>query len=118
MQGDGTLQRDSIFQLAQNRNTSIVTTCSLEGIVRLNCVLQENSLVIEDQTWLQNISITVVSCNSSISPVLIFSNGTVVERDNLQCPTTVPLGQLLLVFDLDTFLNTSINVPVIDTTVS
>jgi hypothetical protein len=116
---DGSLQRESIRQLEQNRNRTIVPTCSLEN--RLNCVLQniDNSLIIDDhQTSLQNISIGVVTCNSSISPVLTLSNATMVERDNLRCPTTIPLGQFNLIFDLDVYFNESINFTIIDIMVS
>lgn len=115
---DGSLERDSIHQLGQNRNTSIVNSCPLESLGGLRCVLRNNGLIIEDQIWLQTISIGVVTCNSSISPMFIYSNGTEVERDNLRCPTTVPLGQLNVVFDLDVFFNETINFTVIDVEVS
>ena len=113
---DGSLQNDSIHRLGENRNRTIVSMCSLAG--RLNCSLIENSLIIEDQTWLQNISIGVITCNSSISPVLVFSNTTAVERNNLQCPTTVPLGQFNIVFDLNVYFDETANLTVINITVS
>lgn len=85
----------------------------------LLCVLENNSLITEDQVYLRNIDITVVTCNSSLSVVFTLSNDMMVRENNLQCPTTIPLGQLMIKFSLNVFTDysTEMNFTVINTLV-
>ena len=111
-------QRDSVRQLRDNRNIEIVTMCPLAEFNILSCNLQENALIIENRVYLQSINIVIETCNSSLSPMFTYSNGRIIERDNLRCPTKIPLGQLNIMFDFDIFINQTTNFTVIGTTVS
>ena len=111
-------QRDSVRQLRDNRNMEIVTMCPLAEFNILSCNLQENALIIENGVYLQSIDIVIETCNSSLSPRFTYSNGRIIERDNLHCPTKIPLGQLNTMFEFDIFINRTTNFTVIGTTVS
>ena len=79
--------------------------CSLAGTSILLCNLQENGLIIENGVYLKRINIVINTCNSSLSPMFLFSNNATKGRDELWCPTKIPLGQLSIMFDLDIFVN-------------
>lgn len=114
-------QRDSVYRLSGNRNMDIIPTCPLERFNILRCDVtdaQGKRLTTGNGEYLTHIEIRINTCNSSLSPVFVFSNNTMKINDELRCPMKIPLGQLNIMFDLKTFINQSTNFTVIDTTVS
>ena len=114
-------QRDSVRQLRDNRNMDIITTCPRADVNILSCDvtdMQERRLTTGNGEYLRRFEIIINTCNSSLSPVFVFSNNTVKRSDELRCSTKIPLGQLNIMFDLKIFINQSTNFTVIDTAVS
>ena len=112
-------QRDSVRDLRNNRNMEIVVMCPLAEVNILSCDLQQdNRLTDEDGIYLQQLNIVINTCNVSLSPSFMFSNGTMRRSDGLRCTTKIPLGQFSIMFDLNIFLNQTTNFTVITTMVS
>ena len=114
-------QRDSVRRLSDNRNMDIIPTCPLERFNILSCDVtdaQGKRLTTGNGEYLTRIEIRINTCNSSLSPVFVFSDNTMKINDELRCPMKIPLGQLNIMFDLKTFINQSTNFTVIDTAVS
>ena len=114
-------QRESVYRLSGNRNMDIIPTCPLENFNILSCDVtdvQGKRLTTGNGEYLTRIEIRINTCNSSLSPVFMFSDNTIKRNDELRCPMKIPLGQLNIMFDLKTFINQSTNLTVIDTAVS
>ena len=112
-------QSRSVGRLVENRNKMIITTCQ-NNSRRLLCELQANSLIIdsENQLYLRNIEILINTCISALTPVFTFSNRMMDNRTNLRKSTTIPLGQLSIMFDLDVCVNKTTDITMISTAVS
>ena len=104
---DGGAQAEGLRSLGENRNTSLVGSCNVTGDNILTCPVLGQSLVVDGQVYVQQFELRVNTCGSSLSPIFILSNETQVTdaAENLQCNTTVPLGQLELIFNVAVFLD-------------
>ena len=103
--------------MVENRNKMIITSCQNNSRA-WSCVVEVNRLIIENQIYLQNISVFINTCISALTPVFTFSNRMMDNRTNLRKSTTIPLGQLSITFGLDICVNKTTNITMISTSVS
>ena len=76
-------QRDSVRRLSGNRNMDIIPTCPLENFNILSCDV--TGLAIGNGEYLTRFEIIINTCNSSLSPVFVFSDNTMNRSDELRC---------------------------------